>query len=236
MEARELPVPDGDAAARVVRALGQHRYVAGRLHLVHVFALDAAGDAPELEGAMEWAKGVLADASIDKSSRDERLARRSTETEVASVLAAFWGTGDRRARAHARLREHLAAAEIPLPDHAPFDEAREDDTFPVLVDAGWELLPLASLDPERHKGAMQSFGEPIAFEAARFEEESRVDPEAYLQELSAMGAAELLFGSTEDGSLVAPLAVWTSGPEGYHEYVLRGIQRAAKLTEASAPP
>jgi hypothetical protein len=229
MDAHELSIPNGEAAARVVRALGQHRYVGGRLHLVHAFAFCALDASPELAAAAAWARAVMADASIDKASRDERLFRRSSEVEIAHVLGAFWGTGPVRERAHARLREHLWAAEIALPEHAPFDEAREDETFPVLVDAGWELLPLCSLDPERHRGAIQEFGEPILWDAAVFEEQSRADPAPYLQELPALGAAELLAGAGEDGALVAPLPVWTSGPEPYHAYVLRGVLRAAKL-------
>ena len=230
MEGRELPVRDGDEAARVVRALGKHRYIAGRMHLVHAFAYAAlAEDAPDAASAVAWARAVLHDATIDKGSRDERLMRASTEPEVAAVLAAFWGTGATRDQAHARLREHLAAADIPLPDHAPFDEAREEEAFPVLVDAGWELHPLATLDPERHKGAILAFGEPILFEAARFEEESDVSGMAYLQELSALGPAELLRGSGDDGALTAPFTVWTSGPEAYHDYLLRGVLRAAKI-------
>jgi len=172
---------------------------------------------------------VMADASIDKASRDERLFRSSSETEIARVLSAFWGTGPARERAHARLREHLWAAEISLPEHPPFDESREEETFPVLVDAGWELLPLAGLDAERHKGAIQSFGEPILWDAAIFDEQSRAEPAPYLQELPALGAAELLAGARDDGTLASPLPVWTSGPEAYHAYVLRGVLRAAKI-------
>ncbi len=229
MEAHELILVDGAAAARVVRALGQHRYVGGRLHMVHAFAFCALDDSDELALALSWARGVMADASIDKASRDERLLRRSTEAELAHIVTAFWGKGPVRERAHARLREHLWAAEIPLPDHSPFDEAHEDTTFPVLVDAGWELLPLTALDPERHKGAIQSFGEPILWDAAVFEESNRAEPAPYLQELPAFGPAELLGGAQEDGALTAPLPIWTSGPEAYHGYVLRGVLRAAKI-------
>jgi hypothetical protein len=230
MEGRELPVFDGEGAARVVRALGKHRYVAGRLHLVHAFAYAALVEvAEEVAPAVAWAQAVLCDATIDKGSRDERLFRASSEPEVAAVLAAFWGTGAARDEAHARLRAHLAAADIPLQDHAPFDEAREEDAFPVLVDAGWELVPLASLDPERHKGAILAFGEPILFAAAIFEEESATARGAYLQELSALGPAELLRGSGDDGALASPFTVWTSGPDAYHDYLLRGVLRAAKI-------
>ena len=229
MDARELTILTGGEAARVVRALGKHRYVGGRLHLVHAFVFPSLDPLPELAEAAEWARRVLADPDIDKSSKDERLWRASTEPEIALALLGFWGAGDPRERAHARLREHLWAAEIEVPERAPFDEAAEDETFPVLVDAGWELLPLAALEPERHKGAMQAFGEPIDFDAAKFEEESRLEPRAYLQELPALGPVELLQGTRPDGGLAAPLTIWTEGPDAYHDYVLRGVLRAAKI-------
>jgi hypothetical protein len=229
MDARDLPVETADDAARLVRALGQHRYIDGRLHLVHAFVFLALDSAPELEAALEWARGVAADPSIERASKDERLWRRSSEIELAHALRAFWGPGDARERAHARLRELLAAAEIALSDAAPFDDEGEDGIFPILIDAGWELVPMARFDPQRHKGAIEAFGEPILFEAAKFEEESRFEPEAYLQELPALGPRELLDGASAEGTLAAPLTLWTSGPDAYHDYVLRGVLRAAKI-------
>jgi hypothetical protein len=226
MDARELLAKTGEEAARVVRALGQHRYVASRLHLVHAFAFEAAG--PEEPAA--WARGVVAARDIDLGSKDERLWRRSTEAEVAHVLAGFWAA--RANEVHDRLRVRLEAARIEVPEHPPFDERCEDDTFPVLVDMGWELLPLARLDPERHRGAIESFGEPILFEAAKFEEASLPEPVPYLQELSAIGPVELLRGADPEGALAAPLVLWTAGPETYHDYVLRGVLRAAKVAHA----
>jgi hypothetical protein len=130
------------------------------------------------------------------------------------------------------LSEHLSGVDVTHPSAVPFDESKEEDIFPLLVDAGWELLPLAQLDAERHKGVIQAFGEPILFEAAVFDEDCRDDKSPYLQELSAMGAAELLHGTDDDGMLVAPFTVWTSGPEAYHDYLLRGVLRAAKIQGA----
>jgi hypothetical protein len=227
MEPRELPVKTGEEAARVVRALGQHRYVASRLHLVHAFAFDAAGPRGPLADATRWARAVLADSALDAASKDERLWRRSSEAEIANVLAAFWGpaSGD----IHERLRARLDAAEIAVPRHPPFEEEHEDDVFPILVDAGWELVPLAELDPERHKGAILAFGEPILFEAARFDEEAPLERRPYLQELPAIGPVELLAGADAAGALVSPLVLWTEGPDVYHDYVLRGVLRAAKV-------
>lgn len=232
MIAFELPAHSVDDVVRVVRALGSHRYVAGRLHLVHAFVFAAAGGdgkTSALDAARTWAEGVLADESIDKDSRDERLLRRASDEELALALEAFWRPGAAGDGAQERLMELLVRHGLEVPRSTPFDETAEDDMHPVLVDAGWELLPLAQLDPERHKGAIQAFGEPIAFDVARFEEESAYEPISYLQELPALGAAELLRGADGEGLLASPLTVWAEGNETYHDYIVRGVIRAAKL-------
>jgi hypothetical protein len=222
----------GEEAVRVVRALGAHRYVAGRMHLLHAAAVAAleGDDAPEaLAEAIAWARATLAIADLDAASRDERLWRRAAEVEIAATLEVYWTPGGRSARARDRLRAWLTCVELPLPSHAPFDEGAEDDVHPVLVDAGWELVPLAALDAERHKGAIAAFGEPIAFEVARFEEENAIPPHVHLQELSAIGPVELVAGADEDGTLAAPFTLWIDGNETYHDYVIRGVRRAAKI-------
>src|SRR5262249_46602477 len=157
MIARSIPAQDADAVARAVRALGSHRYVASRLHLVHAFALEAAEGAEELRDAHAWARARLADASVDPSSRDERLYRRATDRELVAVLGLFWAAGEAADRARAALERRLASIEVCAPSETPFDEAAEEALFPLLIDAGWELLPLAELDPQRHRGAIDAF-------------------------------------------------------------------------------
>ena len=218
---------------RFVRALGQHRYVAGRLHLVHAFVFDAAreaGPAPALEEAIAWSARVLADPDVDPASRDERLFRRATDAELSAALSVFWTPGGARDAACLRLAERLEAigVEPPSPSVLPFDESAEDDVYPVLIDAGWELLPLASLDPERHKGAIAAFDD---FEVARFEEENAVPPRTPLHELPLLGALELLAAFDERGLSRAAFVLWASGHEVYLDYVLRGVMRAARLSE-----
>jgi hypothetical protein len=241
--ARPLPARTPEEVARLVRALGSHRYVAGRLLLVHAFVLDAlAGEgAPgvpaieELREALLWAKDTLSNADIDPDSRDERLWRRATERELAAALEILWSSEEAGQSARSRLARHLDSIDALPEDDEPatplFDEDVEDDMFPILVDAGWELLPLAALDPERHRGAIEAFGDKLAFDSARFEEESAGDggsPTCALQELPAIGARELLHGA-QHGILRAPLVLWTEGSETYHDYVMRGVLRAAKL-------
>lgn len=216
----EIGPRKGEELLRFIRALGQHRYVASRLHLVHVFAVDAAG-AVVGEEASAWAKRLLgASGAIDLASKDERLWRKVTEAELGAVLNAFWGADATATRT--RLRNHLALIDVEEKEDArPFDEDAEEDIFPVLVDAGWELLPLAQLDPERHRGAIQSFAD---FEVARFEEESALPPIVTLHELPVMGPAELL-GDPERADFV----LWQQGHETYLDYVLRGVVKMSKV-------
>ncbi len=231
MRAVLLGARSADEAVRAVRALGGHRYVAGRLHLVHAFALASAPVRTELEAARAWAAASLAEPSLDPASRDERLWRRCTDAEVAAVLDAFWSPGAAREDARAALVARLEAAELPVPTHAPFDESAEDEAHPLLVDAGWELLGLGSLDAERHKGALGAYESALAYESARFEEETAIPPVVHLYELPAIGPVELLHGSDADGALVEPLVLWVEGDETYLDYVVRGVRRAAKLPE-----
>jgi hypothetical protein len=231
----EIDTRVGEELVRFVRALGRHRYVASRLHLVHAFAIEAAGIAgdPALADARVWAEGVLADPAIDRASKDERLQRRATDAELVAVLSAFWMPGPQRETAAITLALRLAeiGVEPPDPEALPFDEAAEEDVFPVLVDAGWELLALRALDPERHRGAIGAFGDALAYDVAKFEEESAVPEMVTLHELPALGGMELLAALDADGEVRAPFVLWTSGHETYVDYVLRGVLKAAKLED-----
>ena len=226
MEGHVLPARDATDVGHLVRALGGHRYVAGRLILIHAAAFHCV-TSDALAEAQTWAAGILEGGVIDASSRDERLWRRSTEKELAAVLDGFWGAGGESARA--KLASWLDAVDLPVGDGTPFDEDAEEDIHPLLIDAGWELLPLAALDPERHKGAIDAFGERISFDAARFDEENTLPAGAHLAELAAFGPVELLRGVSASGLLTEDLVLWTEGNATYHDYVLRGVLRAAKL-------
>ena len=233
MIARDLPARTPEEVARLVRALGSHRYIAGKLLLVHAFVFDAVSgaSAPDLAEASIWAADTLATGSIDAGSRDDRLWRPSTERELGAALSLLWTDepeGDRARHRLEGLLRSIGASTEPAP---LFDEEAEETIFPVLVDAGWELLPLGALDPERHRGAIDAFGDPFTFDCAKFEEESAKaggDPLVQLQELPALGAAELLHGA-EHAILREPFVLWTEGHATYHDYVLRGVLRAAKL-------
>ena len=232
MIGHEIEAQNGEELTRFVRALGQHRYVASRCHHVHAFAIEAAGIAgdPALGEARAWAEQVLADPAIDRSSKDERLFRRATDAELVAVLGAFWMPGPQRESAAVTLAMRLAEIGAAPPDAAavPFDEEHEEDMFPVLVDAGWELLTLRALDPERHRGAIAAYGDALAFDVAKFEEENAVPEAVTLHELPAIGATELLMALDEEG-VRAPFVLWTAGHETYVDYVLRGILKVAKI-------
>jgi len=237
MIARPLPARTGQDAIRLVRALGAHRYVSGRLHVIHAFAFDALGGEDEsgqpraaLAEARRWARDVLSDPSIELDSKDPRLFRHASPEELLGVLEGFWVPGRAADVAHERLLDALDALGLGIPIHVPFDETVEDDLHPLLVDAGWELLSLAELDPVRHRGVIEAYGEPIHYEAARFEEENAIPRRAPLQELPALGVVELVRGVDATGELVEPLVLWTEGDEVYQDYLLRGVERAAKLT------
>jgi hypothetical protein len=209
MEARDLEVTDLDGVLRVIKALGAHRYVAAKKHFVHRLVLG---------------EGIPSD--VDPASRDERLWKACTEAEVIAVLERFW-KGD-NSEAKGKLLDDLERLDLPLPAADPFDESAEEDIHPVLIDCGWELVPFTELDPERHRGLIEYFEEPIHFESARFEEENAIPKITHLQELPVIGPRELLFGAS-DGRLCESLVVWCDGNPTYHEYILKGVRRAAKI-------
>jgi hypothetical protein len=218
-----------DHALRAIRALGAHRYVAGRLHLVHAFALASVPDdgGGLLAQARPWAHQVLSNPAIDPGSRDEALWRSASDAELGAVLDAFWTPGPRADAARDGLLDLLERADLRIELREPFDEEDEDDVHPLLIDAGWELLALSALDPARHAGCLAAFETPLALASARFEEETAIPALAPLYELPAMGPVELLRAVDDDGALTEPLVLWTQGHPTYIDYVLRGVRRAA---------
>jgi hypothetical protein len=233
MIAIDLGAQNVGEVLRVVHALGSHRYVAGRLHMVHAFAIAAAGDdaGAALAEARTWALATMARDrdGLDLSSRDERLWRRCSDAEIGALFEAYWAPGRVSRAARTALGALLDRHGLPPADDTPFDEAAEERIHPLAVDAGWELLALGELDPERHKGAIAAFGDPIAFASALFEEEAAIPPAPHLYELSAVGPAEPLRGVDDTGALTEPFVLWAEGNETYVDYVLRGVRRAAKL-------
>lgn len=232
MLAYEIGTPTREELVRFVRALGKHRYVAGRLHQIHAFAFAAAGAREGLEDAHAWATRLLADPSVDPASRDERLHRSCSDDELVRVLDALFHD---EAAQHA-LRGRLDAIGASF-DGEPFDEASEERVFPALVDAGWELLPLCALDPEKHAGAIRALDAQEGdadYEIARFEEENSIPPVPCLYELPLLGPVEMLRAFDGDDLYAdtrAPFTVWTQGDPVYLDYLLRGVAKVARLRE-----
>jgi hypothetical protein len=202
----ELDDVTGEELVRFVRALGKHRYVDGRLHVVHAFAVEAAHAAtadPALDDAAAWASRVVS-GPIDLATKDERLFRKVTDPELVAVLDAFWSAGERRSVAHDKLRARLASIEVDLEaecSRLPFDEDREDDVFPILVDAGWELVAIARFDRERHRGAIDAFGDEVGYQGAKFDEENAIPPLVHRRrDRKAAGSFRPLAGRERDVS------------------------------------
>jgi hypothetical protein len=218
MWARDLPVVCVDEALAVVRALGKHRYVAGKTHFIHVLAACDLLDDTDLT---RWAREIIEDDDIDKASRDERLVRRASDDDICAVLSWFFAEPT-SARAADGLLDRLERFGVDV----SVREDAEDDMFPLLIDAGWELLALAELDAERHRGAIEAYGERIHYDVACFEEQEAVPPTVHLQELPAFGVSELLRGA-RDGELTSALTLWLAGDATYQDYVIRGALRSA---------
>jgi hypothetical protein len=237
MLAFDVPAHTGLELVRFIRALGTHRYAASRRHDVHAFAWIAAtagrgDDGGPLAAGCAWAERALNDATIDRASRDERLHRAASDAELVGLLESFW-VGAGRERSARVLTELLSSIGVDsgLSADGAFDPDGEADVFPVLVDAGWELLLLTQLDAERHKGAISALSteDELGYAATRFEEESAIPPPAYLVELPLLGPRELLAGVDTGGAVRGEFAVWMQGPERYVDYIHRGVLRAAKL-------
>ncbi len=237
MDGIELPVETGNEAVKLVRALGAHRYVASRAHDIHAFVYEAARAAGEdaltarggLDDGLAWAKRTIDSGKsgiLDLGSKDPRLLRRAPDDELVRLLGLFWDH-ENAPRVRDALAERLRSIDATVHEGLPFDESREADVFPLLVDAGWELLPLRQLDEERHRGVIEAYGERVFFEGARFDEENAVPERTYLYELPALGDAELLHAVDEQGNLRAPLVLWAECEETYLDYLLRGITRSA---------
>jgi hypothetical protein len=211
-----------DEVARLVRALGKHRYLREadlRLHflvdrsLVHLpdFAARAAA----------FQTRVRAEPDLDLRSRDPSLWRPASADEVTAALTAFWTPDDAGQRARARLLASIAELDLGGHEHEPFASSPEEPPHPELVLLDWVLLPVDELDPDRHAGAL----------GALEESGEEITPSAVVyQEASVIAASELARGAP-NGALTEDFVVWSEGPYPYADYVFRGASKAAKLVE-----
>ena len=195
-----------DEIARLLRAMGKHRYLHEVDHRLH-FAVDIAmKDKPSF---------------AERRSRDPRLWRSASVDEVIEVLTAFWGPSDEAESRRERLLDVFKEVGLEIPEHMPFESDPERPPFPELILLDWSLLPVDQLDAERHAGALAALeGEPDEYKPS----------EPIYQEGPAISAVELCDGAPF-GILAEDFSLWSEGPYAYADYVFRGVSKAAKLEE-----
>ncbi len=206
----------------VVRGLERHRYLGEVDHRFH-WAIDVAlyragveASAPHVERMR-----VQADA-LELGSRDPRLWRRASADEVASALELFWlDAGPRGRTARRSLVEVLREAEIPAPEHTPFESEIDTPPHPELIQLDWELRAVDTLDTERHKGALR------AMEQA----EDEVDPSSPVYVEGPTLSEVELDRPLPRGLWPGDPIFWASEPYSYADYVFRGVAKLAKLDE-----
>ncbi len=211
-----------DEVARLVRALGRHRYLREadlRLH----FAVDRAlADRPDFAGhAAAFEERLRREPELDPRSRDPSLWRPATLDEIVAALTTFWTPDAFGFEARERLLDVIEELDLYGTEHAPFASSPEEPPHPELVLLDWVLLPVDELDADRHAGAL----------AALEESGEEIDPSAPVyQEATVVAAAELVLGAP-NGVLAEDFLIWSEGPYPYADYVFRGAAKAAKLVE-----
>jgi hypothetical protein len=212
-----------DEVARLVRALGRHRYLREADLRLHFLVDVALAHLPEFAApAAAFEARACAEPELDLRSRDPSLWRPASVDEVLAALTAFWTPDEPGLIARARLLEAMDELDLDGDEHAPFGSLPEEPPHPELVLLDWVLLPVDELDPERHAGAL----------AALEESGEEIHPSAPIyQEATVIAASELVRGAP-NGALVEDFVVWSEGPYPYADYVFRGASKAAKLVEA----
>jgi hypothetical protein len=209
-----------DEVARLLRALGKHRYIKEVDHRVHFVVDMVLADLPAFKPhAAAFQARVEREKDLDVTSDDPSLWRSATTDEVISVLTAFWGAGEECEARIERLAEVLDAHGFELPEHEPWESDPEEAPFPELITLDWVLLPVDQLNPEHHKGAIEA----ISKTDAKFDRSAPI-----FQEGPTISAVELADGAP-NGVLVGDFLVWSEEPYAYTDYVFRGASKAAKL-------
>jgi hypothetical protein len=211
-----------DEVARLVRALGKHRYLHEADLRLHFLVDRALVELPDFAArAAAFDAHARNEPNLDLRSRDPCLWRPAAADEVIAALTAFWTPDEPGQRARARLLSSIAELDLGGVEHEPFASSPEEPPHPELVVLDWVLLPVDELDPDRHAGAL----------AALEESGEEITPSAPIyQEATVIAASELLRGAP-NGALAADFLVWSEGPYPYADYVFRGASKAAKLVE-----
>jgi hypothetical protein len=211
-----------DEIARLVRALGKHRYVHEVDHRIHWAVDRALADHPAFAPhAAAFAALRKQDPALDPGSRDPRLWRAATADDAIAALSIFWTPDAAGEAARERLLGALLAEKIPTGDHEPWSSAPDDPPHPELILLDWVLLPVDELDDERHAGAL------LALE----ESGEEINPSAPIYQEGPILAAPELTRGAPNGVLPDDFLVWSEGPYIYADYVFRGASKAAKLVD-----
>lgn len=211
-----------EEVARLIRALGRHRYLHEadlRLH----FTVDRALAAHPLFAphAAAFDERRRRERGLDPGSREPSLWRPASFDEIITALTIFWTPDDAGDEASDRLVTELEAFGLDHAQHEPFTSPPEEPPFPELMLLDWVLLPVDQLDAERHAGALAAL------------EDSGDEVNASLpiyQETTPIAAPELVMGAS-NGVLVSDFVIWSEGPYAYADYVFRGAAKAAKLVD-----
>ncbi|MEZ4298843.1 MAG: hypothetical protein R3B70_28085 [Polyangiaceae bacterium] len=211
-----------DELARLLRALGKHRYVEEVDHRLHWMVDEVLRDLPLFAPhAAAFDARRARERDLDPASRDPSLWRPAPLDEVVAALAAFW-TDDRAPERRDRLRELIASAGLPLAEHPPFEAPPDEPPHPELILLDWVLLPIDELDADRHRGALEAMEE--------WAEEVPSPSASIYQEGPTLALPELCDGM-RDGELAADWLVWSEPPFSYADYVFRGASKAARLDD-----
>ncbi|MEZ4306825.1 MAG: hypothetical protein R3F14_02085 [Polyangiaceae bacterium] len=148
-----------DELARLLRALGKHRYVEEVDHRLHWMVDEVLRDLPLFAPhAAAFDARRARERDLDPASRDPSLWRPAPLDEVVAALAAFW-TDDRAPERRDRLRDLISASGLPLAEHPPFEAPPDEPPHPELILLDWVLLPIDELDADRHRGALEAMEE-----------------------------------------------------------------------------
>jgi hypothetical protein len=215
-----------DELARLLRAMGKHRYIKEVDLKIHWAVDEALRDLPEFDMHRQHFREFIVTPDLALGSRDPRLWREATVEEIIAVFTSFWSASDEAIERRHRLVAALQGENIPIAEHTPFESDPEIPPFPELLLCDWTLLPVEDLDTETHKGVL------MALEDSNEE----VNPsEPLCMELPAISVVELCDGAPL-GVLEEDLVLGAELPFAYADYVFRGVSRAAKLEEPPVGP
>jgi len=207
-----------DEIAALIRAMEQHRYLKEVDHRIH-WSIDLALEPLGGSFAEHATTNDDLDCNLDLGSREPRLWRSASCTDVAAALDALWSPNGGKSRE--RLARALRDANIPRPNHKPWQSDPDEAPFPELIVLDWVLLPVDELDTERHLGALRAM--------ENSEEEVDASEPVYV-EGTPLSEAELCNGASK-GIVPCAWMLWAEGPYSYCSYLFRGIARAAKLVD-----